>query len=76
LHDEKDTQEEELNTTSLNEFENKANKKYNNSDLVVEEEVLGNSLVKQPENVNIILEESHDISPFKLPNSPPTMLDV
>jgi hypothetical protein len=46
LHDEKDTQEEELNTTSLNEFENKANKKYNNSDLVVEEEVLGNSFVK------------------------------
>jgi hypothetical protein len=41
-----DMQEEELNTTISNKFENKANKKYNNSDLVVEEEVLGNSLVK------------------------------
>jgi len=41
-----DMQEEKLNTTSPNEFENKANKKYNNSDLVIEEEVLGNSLVK------------------------------
>ena len=45
-------QEEELNTTSPNEFENKANKNYNNSDLVVEEEVLGHSLVKLPEDVN------------------------
>jgi hypothetical protein len=44
--DEKDVRGEELNTTSPNEFENKANKKYNNCDLVVEEEVLGNSLVK------------------------------
>jgi hypothetical protein len=31
---------------------------------------------KKPEDVDMILEESHDISLFKLLNSPPTMLAV
>jgi len=52
------------------------NEEYNNYVLVVEEEVLGNSLVKSFEEVNIVLEESHNINPLKLPESPPTLLDV
>ena len=48
-------QEEGLNITSSNKFENKVNKKYNNSILVAGEEVLGNSLVE--EEVNMVLKE-------------------
>jgi hypothetical protein len=40
--DEEDGQEQRINTTSPTEFENKVN---NNSTLVVEKEILGNSLV-------------------------------
>ena len=40
--DEEDEQEQGINTTSPTEYENKVN---NNSTLVVEEEILGNSLV-------------------------------
>ena len=43
---------------------------------MVEKEVLGNALVELPEEVNMILEESHDSSPLKLSNSLPTMLDI
>jgi hypothetical protein len=42
---------------------------------VLEEEVLENFLVELSEEVNMILEESHDISSLKL-DSPPIMLDV
>lgn len=42
---------------------------------MLEEEVLENFLVELSEEVNMILEESHDISSLKL-DSPPTMLDV
>jgi hypothetical protein len=73
---ENDVQEDGLNTISSNKFENKVNKEYNNSTLVVKKKVLENSLVELPEEVNIVLEESHDINPLKLPNSPPTMFDV
>jgi hypothetical protein len=52
------------------------NKEYNNYVLVVEEEVLGNSLVKSFEEVNVVLEESRNINPLKLLESPPTLLDV
>ena len=65
-----------LNTISLNEFENEINKEYNNFALMINEEVLGNVLVESPEEVNMILEEFYDISPFKLPDSPPIMLDI
>ena len=43
---------------------------------MLEEEVLENFLVELSEEVNMILEESHDISSLKLFDSPPTMLDV
>lgn len=43
--------------------------------LVVKEEVLGNFLVEFLEKVNMILKESHDISPLKLPDSLSIMLD-
>jgi hypothetical protein len=69
-------QEGRLNTISPNEFENEVNKEYNNSTLMVEEEILDNFLVESLEEINMILKESHDISPFKLLNSPPIMLDV
>ena len=61
--DEENVQEEGLNTISPHESEN-------------EEEVLGNSMVELSEDVNMVLKESHDISPFKLSDSPPTMLNV
>jgi hypothetical protein len=70
--DEGDVQEEELNVINPNESENKVKK---NTALVVKEEVLGNFLVEFLEEVNMILKESHDISPLKLPDSLPTMLD-
>jgi hypothetical protein len=65
-----------FNTISPNESENVVNKEYNNYVLVVEEEVLGNFLVKSFEEVNIVLEESYNINPLKLLESPPTLLDV
>jgi hypothetical protein len=43
---------------------------------VVDEEVLENSLVELLEEVNMVLEEFHDISPLKLPNFLPTMLGI
>ena len=47
------------------------NKECNNYVLVVEEEVLGNSLVKSFEEVNIVLEESHSINPINYLNPHP-----
>jgi hypothetical protein len=38
--------------------------------------VLGNSLVELPEEVNMVLKKSNDISPLKLSDSLLTMLDV
>jgi len=69
-------QEEGINIISPNEYENEVNKENNNSSLVVEKKVLENSLVELPEEVNIILKESYDISFLKLPDSPPTMLGI
>jgi hypothetical protein len=69
-------QDEGINTISPIESDNEVNKEYNNSALVVEEEVLENSLMESLEEVNMVLEESHDISPLKPPNSSLTMLDV
>ena len=60
---ENNVQGERLNTISPHESENK-------------EEILGNSLMELPKDVNMVLKKSHDISPFKLFDSPPTMLDV
>jgi hypothetical protein len=69
-------QEKELNTISPNKSETKVNKEYNNFASVVHQEVLWNSLVEYLEEVNMVLEKSHDISPLKLLDSPPTMLDI
>ena len=74
--DEEDVQEEGHNTISSHKSENEINKEYNNFALVVKEEVLGNFLVEFPEEVNMVLEESHNFIPLKLPDSPPTMLDI
>ena len=41
------------------------NKEYNKSTLVVEEEVLRKSLVKFLKDINIVLEESYDITSHK-----------
>jgi hypothetical protein len=67
---------EGLNIISSNDYEKEVNEEYNNSVLVVDEEVLENSLVELLEEVNLVLEESHDISPLKLPNFLPTMLGI
>jgi hypothetical protein len=72
----KSVNEQGLNTINLNEFENEINKEYNNFALMIDEEVLGNFLVESPEELNMVLEESRDISPFKLSDSPPIMLDI
>jgi hypothetical protein len=72
--DEEDVQDEGINIISTIESDNEVNKEYNNSALVVEEEVLENSLVESLEEVNMVLEESHDISPLKPPNSSLTCL--
>jgi hypothetical protein len=50
-------QKKKLNTIGSNEFENEVNKEYNNYFLVVEEEVLGNSLMELPKEVNMGLKE-------------------
>ena len=39
-------------------------------------EVLGNSSVESPIEINMVLKESHDISPPKLPDSSPHRLGV
>lgn len=74
--DEEDVQDKGINTMSPIEFDNEVNKEYNNSVLVVEEEGLENYLVESPEEVKMVLEKSHDISPLKPPDSPLTMLDI
>lgn len=74
--DEEDVQDEGINTMSPIESDNEVNKEYNNFVLVVEEEGLENYLVESPEEVKMVLEKSHDISPLKPPDSPLTMLDI
>jgi hypothetical protein len=74
--DEEDVQQERINIINPNESKNKVNNNNKKFTLVVEEEILENSLVKSPEEINMILEESHDISHFKPLDSPPIMLDI
>jgi hypothetical protein len=61
--DEENMWEEGPNIISTHEFEN-------------EKKVLGNSLVELPEEVNMVLKKSNDISPLKLSDSLLTMLDI
>jgi hypothetical protein len=61
--DEENAQEDGLNTISPHEPEN-------------EEEVLRKSLVELPGEVNMVLKESRNISPLKLSDSLPIMLDI
>ena len=74
--DEEDLQQERINIINPNESKNKVNNNNKKFALVVEEEILENSLVKSSEEINMILEESHDISHFKPLDSPPIMLDI
>ena len=73
--DDKDVQEEGSNTMSSHELENEVKKESDMSALMVEE-VLGNSSVESPIEISMVLEESHDISPPKLPDSSPHRLGV
>jgi hypothetical protein len=73
--DDEDVQEEGPNTMSPHELENKVKKESDMSALMVEE-VLGNSSVELPIEISMVLEESHNISPPKLPDSSPHMLGV
>jgi len=66
--DDEDVQEEGLNTISPRELETEVKKKSDMSALIVKE-ILGNSSVKSPIEISMVLEESHDISPPKLPDS-------
>jgi len=68
--DDEDVQEEGSNTMSPHELENEVKKESDMSALIVEK-VLGNSSVKSPIKISMVLEESHDISPPKLPDSLP-----
>ena len=68
--DDEDVQEEGSNTMSPHELENEVKKESDMSALIVEK-VLGNSSVKSPIEISMVLEESHDISPPKLPDSLP-----
>ena len=43
---------------------------------MVHEKVLENSLVEYLKEINMILEKSHNISPSKLLDSSPTILDI
>ena len=74
--DEEDVQQERINIINPNESKNKVNNNNKKFTLVVEEEILENSLVKSSEEINMILEESHDISHFKPLDSRPIMLDI
>jgi len=60
---------------SPREFENKVKKEFNICALMVED-VLGNSSMESPIEISMVLEESHDISPPKLLDSPPHILGV
>jgi hypothetical protein len=60
---------------SPHELENKVKKESDMSALMVEE-VLGNSSVELPIEISMVLEESHNISPPKLPDSSPHMRSV
>jgi hypothetical protein len=74
LNDE-DVQEEGLNPMSPRELKNDVREESDMSALMVEE-VLGNSSVESPIEISMVLEESHDISLPKLPDSSPHMLGV
>jgi len=73
--DDRDVQEERLNTMSPHELETEVKKESDMSALMVEE-ILGNSSVESPIEMSMVLEESHDISPPKLPDSSSHMLGV
>jgi hypothetical protein len=73
--DDEDVQEEGPNTMSPHELENEVKKESDMSALMVEE-VLGNSSVESPIEISMVLEESHVISPPKLPYSSPHSLSV
>jgi hypothetical protein len=60
---------------SPRELENEVKKESDMSALMIEE-VLGNSSVESPIEMSMVLEESHDISPPKLPDSSSHMLGV
>ena len=60
---------------SPHELENEVKKESNMSALMVEE-VLGNSSMESPIEISMVLEEYHDISPSKLPDSSPHSLGV
>jgi hypothetical protein len=73
--DDEDVQEEGPNTMSPRELKNEVKKE---SDMFASmvEEVLGNSSVESPIEISMVLEESHNISPPKLPDSSCHMLGV
>jgi hypothetical protein len=73
--DDEEVQEEGPNTMSPRELENEVKKESDMSALMVAE-VLGNSSVESPIEMSMVLEESHDISPSKLPASSSHMLGV
>jgi hypothetical protein len=73
--DDEGVQEEGLNTMSPRELENDVREESDMSALMVEE-VLGNSSLKSPLEMSMVLEESHDISLPKLPDSSPHILGV
>jgi hypothetical protein len=73
--DDKDVQEEGLNTMSPHELEAEVKKESDMSALMMEE-ILGNSSVESPIEISMVLEESHDISPPELPDSSSHMLGV
>lgn len=73
--DDEDVQKEGLNTMSPHELETEVKKESDMSASMVEE-VLGNSSVESPVEIRMVLEESHDISPPKLPDSSSHMLGV
>jgi len=73
--DDEDVQEEGPNKISPCELENEVKKELDMSTLMVKE-VLGNSSMESPIEISIVLEESHDISPPKLPDSSPHMFGV
>ena len=73
--DDTDVQKEGLNIMNPRELENEVKKESDMSALMAEE-VLGNSSVKSPKEISMVLEESHDISPPKLSGSSPYMLGV
>jgi hypothetical protein len=75
--DDEDVQEEGPNTMSPHEVENENEiKKESDMSALMVEEVLRNSSVESPIEISMVLEESHDISPPKLPDSSPHRLGV